>query len=173
MRTILLTDSDVILLDDSDYNLAKRYNWWALRTTNGKKIKYAASDVFTRGERCTLLLHRVLLQPRADQYIDHINHNGLDDQRHNLRVCTMSQNQGNRRKQSNNTSGYKGVHWHTQRQKWCASIKINYRSHSLGLWSDPWRAAQAYNRAALEAWGEFALINVELAEERSKQHEAI
>jgi hypothetical protein len=164
MKTIPLTRSDVILIDDSDYEFALNYHWWALRITEGNKITYAAADVFTDGTRQTILLHRMLLRPSAHQYIDHINHNGLDDQRNNIRISTMSQNLANKRIQSNNKSGYKGVHWHKQRNKWAAEICVNYKRQSLGLWSDPWRAAQAYNTAALEAWGEFALLNIQLPE---------
>jgi hypothetical protein len=66
---------------------------------------------------------------------------------------------------SSNRSGYKGVSWHRQGGKWQAIIKLNRRARYLGLFADPWDAAQAYNDAALAQWGEFALINTKKEKE--------
>lgn len=90
---------------------------------------------------------------------DHINRNGLDNRRINLRAATAFQNLGNQALRSTNKSGYKGVNWNRLRRKWQGSIKIHGRSRHLGMFTDPVDAARAYNAAALEAWGEFAWLN--------------
>jgi hypothetical protein len=87
--------------------------------------------------------------------VDHIDNNGLNNKPENLRLATRSENMGNRGKNRNNTSGWKGVYWHDQRQKWVASIKVNGRARYLGLFSNPEDASSAYQRASLSLFGEF------------------
>lgn len=95
--------------------------------------------------------------------IDHINGNRLDNRRENLRMCNGSQNAANSRKTTSLTSSkYKGVTWSKQSKCWLATIKIDGVLNHLGSFKseDEDKAAVAYNKAALEAWGEFAHINV-------------
>jgi hypothetical protein len=91
--------------------------------------------------------------------VDHINHNGLDNRRTNLRVCTRVQNQGNRKRNVNNVSGYKGVYLDGRRGHWVASIREGGRSLKLGRFPTAEDAALAYNEAATTKWGEYALLN--------------
>jgi hypothetical protein len=89
-------------------------------------------------------------------YIDHINGNVKNNSPENLRLATNAQNQWNRGAYRNNTSGFKGVHWHKQRQKWQAGIKHHGKPRHLGLFDTPEEAHAAYTRAAAELHGEFA-----------------
>ena len=107
-----------------------------------------AGDVF---------LHRYLL-PDAE-YVDHINGNPTDNRLANLRACTLSQNQANRKLNSNNTSGYKGVRWHKVAKKWQARINYKGKELNLGLHSTAELAALAYNHEAEKLFGEFAKLN--------------
>ena len=93
---------------------------------------------------------------------DHVNHRGLDVRRCNLWESSRSQNMANRRIQSNNTSGFKGVTWDAKASKWQARVKKNYRQMHLGLFVDPTDAARARDHKALELFGEFALSNEKL-----------
>jgi hypothetical protein len=109
-------------------------------------------------------MHRLLVEVNLGQEVDHINGNGLDNRKENLRVCTKSQNLGNQKKTKlyggvATSSKYKGVSWDKRVQKWVAKIGINGKRVYLGLFEDEEKAAEAYNKAALEYFGEFALLN--------------
>lgn len=105
-------------------------------------------------------LHRMILSRKLErdllptEFVDHINGNGLDNRRENLRVATPSQNQHNSRKPKNNTSGYKGVY--KRGNKWCAAIAINYKTIFLGYHDTAELAHEAYCKAAIKYHGEFA-----------------
>jgi len=114
----------------------------------------------------TVLLHRLVLERairgrslQRNEYTDHVNGNKLDNRRENLRLATPEQNAHNRGPQTNNTSGMKGVYWHKKAGKWAAYITINKRYQYLGLHTSLNEAAKAYNEAAIEFFGEFALLN--------------
>jgi hypothetical protein len=91
-----------------------------------------------------------------DQMIDHINGNRSDNRIKNLRLASSSQNQLNRGKSTNNTTGHKGVSYHAKRRHWQAMISINGRNKFLGNFATAEEAADAYNKAALKHHGEFA-----------------
>ncbi len=91
--------------------------------------------------------------------IDHINGVGVDNRWCNLREATRSQNMANNVKIKNNTSGYRGVSWHKNRNKYIANIRINNRLEYLGYYATPEKAAEAYNKAATEYFGKFARLN--------------
>jgi hypothetical protein len=91
----------------------------------------------------------------------HKDGNGLNCQDGNLRVCTSSQNGMNRGKQSDNTSGYKGVTWDKSKGKWQASIKVNQKTIFLGRFNNVIEAAKAYDEGAKKYHGAFARLNFE------------
>ena len=99
------------------------------------------------------LLHRVIMGVE-DRWslVDHINGNPLDNRRENLRVCSQQENSCNRGKNSNNKSGYKGVSWNKQCEKWRAAINGKH----IGIFDTPEEAHQAYCEAARELHNEFA-----------------
>lgn len=90
------------------------------------------------------------------EFVDHENTCRSDDRLDNLRVATRPQNQANRQKQANNTSGYKGVTYHAQSGKWVARVNANGKCHSLGLHDTPEIAHQAYCAGAIVHHGEYA-----------------
>ena len=93
------------------------------------------------------------------EFIDHINQKRNDNRWINLRQCTNSENQFNRPKASNNTSGFKGVSWMKARKKWYAVIIKKGTRKFLGYFNTKERAANAYNLAATEMQGEFICLN--------------
>lgn len=148
---VALTQGKFALIDSADFELIQPYTWAA---HNIKGRLYAV----TRGGR--LHMHRVIAAAKSGQTIDHRNGDGLDNRRANLRVCTVSQNGMNRPKQANNTSGFKGVFPSGRpHQPWSASIKKDQRVIHLGRFGTPEQAALAYDRAAAELFGEFAVLN--------------
>jgi hypothetical protein len=105
-------------------------------------------------------LHRLLLNAPPELQVDHINGDGLDNRRSNLRLATGSQNQGNSRKRRDGvTSQYRGVSWNKRAGKWQALLRREGKLQYLGYFSDEEAAARAYDAAALEQWGSFARLN--------------
>lgn len=163
MREIILTRGQVALVDDDDFEWLNRWSWHAVKGKTAK-IFYAARMAFERKEsggyrRWLVFMHREILGVPKEVEVDHRNFNGCDNQRHNLRPATGTQNQAHRRKWAKGTSKFKGVSWSNARQKWCASIMVKRKSTNLGRFKSETEAAHAYNVAALREFGEFAVLN--------------
>lgn len=162
MTEIPLTQSQVALVDDGDYDWLSQWKWHAIQSHG---TWYGARHRrISEGDLGLIYMHREIMgNPPND--VDHINGNGLDNQRSNLRHATNSQNQRNRRRTrgTRGTSQYKGVYWHLANHKWCASIQVNQHNIYLGSFDSEEDAARAYDKAALEHFGEFASPNFEVA----------
>lgn len=143
------------LLDDDDADLASGYRWRseAPRTNNGSAFYVVTSR--RRSVPHSLYLHRLATGASSGVRVDHINGDGLDNRRANLRLCTDAQNAWNRHYRTGK-SKYKGVAWNTKCQKWQVAIKANGRSRYLGLFIDEVEAAKVYDDAAICLFGEFA-----------------
>jgi predicted nucleotide-binding protein len=102
------------------------------------------------------------MNPDISLEIDHINRDGCDNRRSNLRICNRSQNNMNKTKYKNNTSNFKCVSFDKKRNKWKAYTKFNNRSIFIGYYSTPEDAALAYDLKAIELFGEFANLNFPL-----------
>ena len=118
-----------------------------------------------KGKKRTLYLGRIILERKLGRPLEkgemaeHRNRNTLDNRRLNLRTANNSQNQANRSAMKCSTSGYKGVCWHKGDSKWRAQICKNRKVKYLGVYSNEIEAARAYDEAAKELFGEFALLN--------------
>ena len=140
------------LVDDADYELVSRYRW---TVNEPKRVAYAQTSM-RRPRRTTISMHALIMgQPG----IDHVNLNGLDNRRANLRPATLSQNGANRRSAVGSTSRFKGVSWYSRYGCWTAHIMVNKHARNLGNFADEIEAARAYDVAALAAWGEYARLN--------------
>jgi hypothetical protein len=155
---IALPSGDVTVVDEADLPIVTGYRWRAYRRA-GDRTVYVRAEIRHGRRTRTVPLHRFLLNAPPRLLVDHRDHDGLNNTRSNLRLCTFSQNAANMVLLNQNTSGYKGVTYHRQIGKWQAAIKVQGRNHYLGVYADPLQAAAAYDRAAVEAFGEFALIN--------------
>lgn len=150
---------ETVLIDAADLALVEGYTWWLDR--RNKRITYVRATCGTRPTQKRISMHRLIMGALPGQEVDHRNHNGLDNRRVNLRWATTSQNHGNQRKRLTlSSSVYKGVSRHTNGRCWQSFIKADGRKIYLGTFHDEWGAAEAYNAAALERWGEFAHLNV-------------
>jgi hypothetical protein len=161
VKEIPLTQGQVAKVDDADFEWLNRYKWCAYWNERSKSF-YAKRNSLLSDEyqhKTSLLMHRLIMGAKRGQEVDHDNHDTLDNQRTNLRVCTTFQNHGNVRKQQRNTSGFKGVSWHKHTRKWRAYIMISGKQLHLGLHEFPEQAARAYDCKARELFGEFALTN--------------
>lgn len=143
-----------MLVDDEDYDFLSQFKCSVFEARKGSF--YAIKTKPINGTR---YIHRILINAKPGYEVDHINGNGLDNRRCNLRIATPSQNRMNRGKQRNNTSGYKGVYWNKDCKKWLASITIVNKQKHLGLFTEIKDAARAYNKAAIDYFGEYAIIN--------------
>lgn len=160
MKEISLTQGKIALIDDEDYERVNQHKWYAHkeRTQN----YYALKNNTPRARKEKLIItrmHRFIMNARKEVLIDHKDHNGLNNQKYNLRIATYSQNQRNRKKSEKCTSKYKGVHFVNNRKKWCAQIYIAEKPAFLGHFDDEIEAALVYDKAAIIHYGEFAWLN--------------
>lgn len=104
-------------------------------------------------------MHSLIAATPVGMVTDHIDHNGLNNQRSNLRVCSRSENMFNQRVHSNNTSGYKGVSWNKVARKWDARIAFHGKRLLIGYFDTIEDASRAYDSAAQRLHGDFAVLN--------------
>lgn len=149
MKRIELTQNRVALVDDQDYAVLSQARWYAQKVA-GSDLYYAKRKVGGR----IVAMHTFLLGATSG-HIDHIDGNGLNNQRNNLRMATPSQNGGNRKVNANNTTGFKGVCYLSKRNRYAAQIA----GKTLGYFRTAKEAAQAYNAAAVSRYGDFAKLN--------------
>lgn len=149
-------------IDDKDFDRVNQFRW----CFSGDGRGYAVSSVGIRLQRLVLNLKK------GDPGVDHIDHDKLNNQKSNLRLCNQSQNGGNRVKNRTHCgmktkSKYKGVWKRTDKRKkcWASSIKVNQKRIFLGNFLSEEKAALAYNKGAKKYFGEFALLNEVVAEE--------
>lgn len=153
-----------ILLDDEDFEKFGRYIWTVEKPTNGSTFYAKRKYTYALNERKSVALHREILgitDPTI--FIDHIDGNGLNNQKTNLRVARHEQNTRNRGKQKNNTTGYKGVFKikNTNSYKTVICIRENGKRRVVfqKQFLSAFEAAKAYNQAAIIHHGEFAYQN--------------
>lgn len=145
-----------ILIDDEDYDKIKDYKWHISMIHGYKRVK---TCFYINKKRITIYLHRFIMNVSKDKQVDHKNHNTLDNRKCNLRICTSQQNTWNQAIHKNNTSGIKGVCWHKARNKYNAKIAFNSKNMHIEYFDSKEDAKNAYNKKALELYGEFAYLN--------------
>ena len=151
-KEIPLTQGAVTIVDDTDYDWLNQWSWYL--STGG----YAQRSVYTGSGYTTIFMHRVILKASAGVEVDHTSRDCLDNRRVNLRLCTGAQSSMNRAKTERKCSSkYKGVSW--DRYRWAAYIYKEYVKRHLGRFKCEEDAARAYNEAAKELFGEFAVLN--------------
>jgi hypothetical protein len=153
VRRIPLTRGKFALVDARDYYRLVKFTWYASEPT--KNTFYAARS--RNGKKVTM--HRVIMNPPGHLFVDHIDRNGLNNAKNNLRLCTPAQNRCNTFSSKVGTSKYKGVNWNKRIKKWGALIQLNRKIYQLGYFSNEIDAARAYDKKAKVLHGEFAYLN--------------
>jgi len=149
----------VAIVDDEDYELVSRHSWSIQERKRARKPSGPYAQAPGPEGSGPILMHKLIT---GWPMTDHINGNGLDNRRSNLRPVTNHQNRMNQSPQIGRASRFKGVTWDAQRQKWQARITFNYKQHALGRFTSEEDAARAYDAAATEMFGEFAWLNFRL-----------
>lgn len=151
---IKLTNSKLFaIIDEDDYLLIAAYDWW-LRKDEFRNY------VQTKIGRDSICIHQLILPAKQGFIIDHKDHNGLNNQRNNLRYATQEQNSFNRRMRLDNSSGYKGVSWAETSKKWRVQLQAGGTKRNGGLHNTKEEAALAYNKLAIRYFGEYATLNI-------------
>lgn len=148
-HTVILTRGKTALIDSVDAPRVSTWNWfmggngYAGRTLSGGGTEY---------------LHRFILDAGDGEFVDHINRNRLDCRRTNLRTATWAQNVTNSGREPG-PSSYRGVTLRCDKKKWVAKVHVDGKAVHLGSFPTPEAAAQAYDAAAIEHFGEYARVN--------------
>jgi hypothetical protein len=153
--------SHVVYYDDIDHELVSGYHWMI---SKGKKgVFYARGYIGKKsggnGVHDKARMHRLIMNCPEDLQIDHIDGNGLNNQRVNLRVAKNAQNCRNQRAHSDSLTGYKGITFVKKKKLYFARIRVNNKLISLGRSKDLKKAVIRYNEAATKYFGEFAFLN--------------
>lgn len=166
MARVSLGHGASAVVDDEDLRLVSPFPWHLLRSPRPER-SYARGWVLEGGSRNKVLMHRFILGITGGLDVDHINGDGLDNRRENLRVCTRAENNANQRPvykhggDAKRQSRYRGVCWQEDAHKWRARIKVDGRCIHLGLFCSEDEAARTYDVAAASAWGAFATTNAQ------------
>ena len=157
-RRIPLTQGKYAIVDPDEYHHLSKHKWHTVRKGD---IFYAVRTAVTIAGRKRIHMHRCILKVPDGIFVDHINQDGLNNRKANLRPANPAQNMCNRSKYKNGSfsSKYKGVTRIRGKKPWQAHITVNRRTISLGSFRDEIDAAKAYDRAAKKYHGQFAALN--------------
>lgn len=147
-RTIPLTQGKVAMVDEADYEMLRRFTW-----------RYHRAGYALTGSRHAVLMHRVIMLPDPGVEVDHINRDGLDNRRSNLRLCCRSENARNQKLRTNTQGRYRGVALHRPSGLWGAKLMVHGRTYSGGYYESREHAARAYDVLAVQHHGDFATLN--------------
>ena len=161
MKEIKLTQGKIAIVDDMDYEYLSQFKWHAKKHGLRSEIWYAARTTSRKlGNQKTILMHKEILGITGREFeIDHIDHNGLNNCRINLRRCTHRQNMANCVASKTGSSKYKGVSIHSTTKKFVVHIYVSGKLKYLGSFDNEIEAAKCYDENSIANYGEFAYIN--------------
>jgi hypothetical protein len=146
-----------VLIDDEYYVRVVGAGPWHITSPKRTSQLYFAHSTY-KEPQCKIYLHRFIIDAPDNFLVDHASGNTLDNRKKNLRLCNKSENTSNSKIYKNNTSGYKGVSYRREKNKWQAKITINYKQKHLGYYNSLEVAYDAYCKASIKYHGEFGRI---------------
>lgn len=160
---LVLSSGDSVFFSRKDYPLIRKFKWRRLQVGH---LKYAITHVKKNGKWTTVCMHRLILGIKDRRKVDHMDGDGLNNRRRNLRRSGRSGNNHNRKKiaRVHHTSKYKGVS--KNGDWWRAGIRFNDKHIHLGTFAKEKTAALAYDSAARDLFGKFACVNFPKVGER-------
>lgn len=160
MKLIPLSQGQHAMVDDEDYDFLIQYRWHAHKKPGEKTFYAKRITPYIEGKRTSYFMHREILKLTDKKIkVDHIDHNGLNCQRSNMRLCSDQENSRNKTKRKKGSSQYHGVFWHKAGKAWTASVAVDGKKVYLGLFKDETDAAIARDEAVKKHYGEFANLN--------------
>lgn len=155
MKYIKLRSGRISKVDEEDFEKLSKYKWLENVKMN---TSYAVASILSddKKDRVHIKMHRIVMNAPKGMDVDHLNGNGLDNRKCNLRICTKSQNGMNKGILNRNTSGFKGIY--RKHRKWIAQIGVNNKRIRIGSFNTPEEAYKAYCEAAIKYHGEFARL---------------
>ncbi|MBN2137484.1 MAG: HNH endonuclease [Sedimentisphaerales bacterium] len=159
-RRIRISSPKYTIVDPEDYEALACYEWLGYKS--GQQFYAARQErVRVNGRRKVSIipLHRQIMPVGKGLIVDHVNRDGLDNRKSNLRAGTQAQNICNSKRTARSSSMYKGVSWHKASKKWRALVAFGGKTKFLGYFADEVEAAKAYDAGARELHGEFAYLN--------------
>jgi hypothetical protein len=151
-RRVPLTQDQFALVDPEDYYALMCYKWSASKWHD---TFYA---VRSQGRR-QIKMHRWIMNPPPYLVVDHFDHNGLNNTKQNLRICTQLENAANQKPRKDGSSIYKGVCWNKRDKIWDVRLRHNAKNLYIGSFHNELDAARAYDFAAKKLKGQFACTN--------------
>lgn len=153
LRKIRLSTGKFALVDKDDYGFLKNINWSESKSLN---TSYAIARVWIGNKWHSVTMHRMIMR-FSKRWVDHIDGNGLNNQKSNLRYCNQNQNSANS-KNKDRKAPYRGV-TKTKYGRYHARITVSTKTRHLGMFDTAEAAAKAYDEAARQHWGDFATTN--------------
>jgi len=148
------------LIDEEDWGKVKDYRWRIDKPST--RPRYGPYVIgYNKELKKEAKLHRLIMDAPRGALVDHVDGDGLNNTKQNLRLCTHKENQRNKKANYNNPTGFKGVRAYKNKYQARLSYKTNGQSgeYSLGMYDTPEEAARAYDKKAIELHGEFANLN--------------
>lgn len=159
MREIKTKNGKTALVDDEDFERVNSFRWFFVRSSTGRGSGYFATGRGRNGKKMVYLHHAIIGRPvNRKMSVDHVNGNGLDNRKENLRFATARQQRQNSAIRMNNHSGFKGISKRKQCETFKAEIMAKGRRIYLGDFKTELEAFEAYKKAAIQHYQEFARV---------------
>lgn len=162
MKKIPLTKGQFAIVDDEDFEFLMQWKWQSRHQRNkvyAGRTKHTGQKNGAKWVRDSIIMHRLIIRAPEGMEVDHIDGNGLNNQKSNLRLATRSENSRNTASHKDAASKYKGVSLFGRDQIWVANIYANGKQNYLGRFKTEEEAAEIYNREAVKYFGRFAKLN--------------